>query len=281
LLHKIPKLNQPCLVYIGFNSPHDPRQAPKEFVDRFPADKIEIPPNYLPMFPFDNGFLRGRDEQLAPFPRTRAAVQLHRSEYYAHIAYMDSQIGRLLAALERSGKADNTYVIFTSDHGLAVGQHGLMGKQSVFDHSIRIPWIITGPGVPKGKKVDELVYQHSTFATTCELAGIPAPQTVEFPSFADLIKGPGGAKHDAIFSRYQNFQRAVRTHEHKLIVYPQVRKVQLFDMQKDPWEVADLAQEHSMRAVREHLMQRLQLFQKELGDTLDLAHPASPEKSEA
>jgi arylsulfatase A-like enzyme len=274
LLHKVPQLDKPFFMYIGFNEPHDPRQAPKEFVDMFPPDKIEIPPNYLPQFPFDNGFLRGRDEQLAPFPRTREAVQLHRSEYYALIAYLDTQVGRILDALEQSGKADNTYVIFTADHGLAVGQHGLMGKQSMFDHSIRIPWIITGPGVPKGRKVDELVYQHSTFATTCELANIPVPKSVEFPSLADLIRGAGTSKHDAVFCRYQNSQRAVRTKDYKLIVYPQVKKTQLFDLNNDPWEITNLASKSAMKPVREQLMQRLRTFQHDLGDKLELDRPS-------
>lgn len=270
LLHRVSGLSHPFFMYIGFNSPHDPRQSPKEYVDMFPRDKIEIPPNYLPLFPFDNGFLYGRDEELAPFPRTHAAVQLHRSEYYALIAYMDSQVGRILDALERSGKADNTYVIFTADHGLAVGQHGLMGKQNLFDCSIRIPWIITGPGVPKGKKVDDLVYQHCTFATTCELAGIPIPKTVEFPSIADLIRGQGAPKYDAIFSRYINYQRAIRTRDYKLIVYPQVQKMQLFDLNKDPWEITNLAESPAMAPVRDHLMHQLLNFQQELGDTLSL-----------
>ena len=281
LLNKVPKLNQPFFMYIGFNEPHDPRQAPKEFLDMFPPGKIEIPPNYLPSFPFDNGFLRGRDERLAPFPRTREAVQLHRAEYYALIAYLDSQIGRILDALERSGKADNTYVIFTADHGLAVGQHGLMGKQSMFDHSIRMPWIINGPGVPKGKKVDELVYQHSAFATSCALANISIPKTVEFPSLADLIMGQGAPKHDAVFSRYQDFQRAVRTKDYKLIVYPQVKRTQLFDMNKDPWEITDLSASPALKPAREQLLQRLRTFQHELDDKLDLDHPSKQKPVES
>jgi choline-sulfatase len=274
LLQRVPKLKQPFFMYIGFNAPHDPRQAPKEFVDMFPPGKIEVPPNYLPEFPFDNGDLRGRDEQLAPFPRTREAVQLHRSEYYAIVAHMDNQIGRILDALERSGKADNTYVILTADHGLAVGQHGLMGKQNLFDHSIRIPWIIRGPGVPQGKTVNELVYQHSTFATTCELAKIAVPKSVEFPSLAGLIHGPATPPHDAIFSRYLNVQRAVRTKDYKLIVYPQVQRSQLFDMNEDPWEITDLSASPSLKPVREQLLQRLRTFQHELGDGLDLDHPS-------
>ncbi len=240
-LLKLPRQGDPFFLYVGFNSPHDPRQAPREYVDRYPRNRIEIPPNYMPEHPFDQGDHFIRDEKLAPFPRTREAVRLHRSEYYAHSTYMDTQIGRILDALEKSGHAARTYVIFTADHGLAVGQHGLMGKQNMYDHSIRMPLVVTGPGIPPGKRVDELVYQHSMFATTCELAGVPAPKSVEFPSLVDLLKGGGGEKHDAIFSYYLNFQRAVRTRQHKLIVYPQVGVTQLFDINRDPWEIENLA----------------------------------------
>ena len=258
----------PFFMYVGFNSPHDPRQAPKEFVDRYPAPQIAVPPNYLPEHPFDQGDHKVRDELLAPFPRTREAVKLHRAEYYAHITYMDAQIGRILAALEASGKAGNTYVIFTADHGLAVGQHGLMGKQNLYDHSTRIPLIVTGPGIPAGKRVDEMVYQHSLFPTTCELSGVAAPKSVEFPSLADLVHGKSSQKHDAMFCFYRDFQRCVRTREHKLIVYPQVNEMQLFDLQKDPWETRDLAADKKYAALRGDLLERLKKMRKELGDTL-------------
>ncbi len=269
LLRKAAKRSTPFFMYVGFNSPHDPRQAPREFVERYPRERIEIPPNYLPEHPFDQGDSRIRDELLAPFPRTREAVRLHRSEYYAHTTYMDAQIGRILEALEKSGKAANTYVIFTGDHGLAVGQHGLMGKQNMYDHSIRMPLLIAGPGVPEGMRVDALVYQHSLFATTCELAGVDPPRTVEFPSLADLLKGGGGEKHDAIFSWYRGFQRAVRTREHKLIHYPQARVTQLFDIDRDPWEITNLADRPEHAALRRQLEQRLRRFQRELGDDLN------------
>jgi arylsulfatase A-like enzyme len=262
----------PFFLYVGFNSPHDPRQAPKEFVDLYPPERTRIPPNYLPEHPFDQGDHRGRDEVLAPFPRTREAVQVHRSEYYAHVTFLDAQIGRILDALEKSGKAANTYVILTADHGLAVGQHGLMGKQNLYDHSTRMPLLIAGPGVPRGKKVDAMVYQHSMFATTCELAGVPVPKTVEFPSLADLIKGKGSEKHDAVFSFYRNFQRAARTKDHKLIVYPEARVTQLFDLKKDAWEMRNVAQKPRYSAVKQVLMDRLHQFQRELEDDLPLVN---------
>ena len=260
--------SKPFFLYVGFNSPHDPRQAPKEFVDRYPTNRIVVPPNYLPQHPFDQGDGRIRDELLAPFPRTREAVQVHRSEYYAHITYMDAQIGRILAALDQSGEGARTLVIFTADHGLAVGQHGLMGKQNLYDHSIRMPLVIAGTGIARGRRIDSLVYQHSLFATTCELAGIATPRSVEFPSLAGFLHGRPPGANDAVFSYYLNYQRAVRTREHKLIVYPQAGVTQLFDLRRDPWEIRNLAEESAHASTRAHLLDRLHRFQKELGDGL-------------
>lgn len=237
-------------------------------MDRYPRDRIVLPPNYLPDHPFDQGDNRVRDELLAPFPRTREAVQLHRSEYYAHVTYMDAQVGQILDALDTSGQAGNTYVIFTADHGLAVGQHGLMGKQNLYDHSIRMPLTVSGSGIPAGKRVDEMVYQHSMFATSCELAGVNTPNTVEFPSLVNLLKGHAGNGNDTVFSYYRGFQRAVRTGEHKLIVYPVAGVTQLFDLAKDPWEVRNLADDPKYRAVRGNLLERLHRFQRELEDDL-------------
>lgn len=261
--------SRPFFLYVGFNEPHDPRQSPQEYIDRYPRDKIEIPPNFLPRHPFDQGDYYIRDEVLAPFPRTKDAVRLHRSEYYALISYLDHQIGGILDALEQSGKAANTYVILTADHGLAVGEHGLMGKQNMYDHSLRVPLLIAGPGVAKGKQIDDLVYQHSLYATTCELAGAKVPSTVEFPSFAGrLLQGKGGGAQEAVFSYYRQFQRAVRTREHKLAVYPQARIIQLFDLEKDPWEMRNVAAEPAYAAVKNDLIKHLGSFQAELADPL-------------
>jgi arylsulfatase A-like enzyme len=268
LLNRAAKREAPFFIYLGFNSPHDPRQSPKDYLDLYPQQKIEIPPNFLPEHPFDQGDARVRDELLAPFPRTHEAVQLHRREYYALITYMDAQIGRVLDALERSGKAASTYVVLTADHGLAVGEHGLLGKQNLYDCSVRMPLIIAGPGVRADKRVDELVYQHSMYATTCELAGIPIPSTVQFPSLAPLLRGDNRQIHDAVFSYYRTFQRMVRDKTHKLIVYPQIRKVQLFDLDKDPWEMRDLSEDAASATLKAELTQRLKNLQSELDDPL-------------
>ena len=137
----------PFFMYVAFHAPHDPRQSPKEFLDLYPLDSIEIPPNYLPEHPFDQGHHTLRDEVLAPFPRTEEAVKVHLQEYYAIISHADAQIGRILETLEETGQAENTVILFSADHGLAVGQHGLMGKQNQYDHSVRMPLVLCGPGI--------------------------------------------------------------------------------------------------------------------------------------
>jgi arylsulfatase A-like enzyme len=267
---------KPVFMYVAFNAPHDPRQSPQSFVDMYPPEKIKIPANFLPEHPFDQGDHRLRDEVLAPFPRTRHAVQVHRSEYYAIISHLDQQLGRILDALQETGQADNTYVIFTADHGLAVGQHGLMGKQNQYDHSVRVPLIFVGPNIAKGRSIDAMVYLQSVNPTVCELAGVAIPPSVEFPSLVGLLNGSGSPPHDAILGAYRHFQRMVRTDRYKLIRYPHVGRVQLFDVRDDPRETRNLAADPAYAAVVERLTERLKELQKLAGDTLDLDHPAPP-----
>lgn len=270
------KNDDPFFMYVAFHAPHDPRQSPKEYVDMYPVDKIKIPANYLPEHPFDQGERYTlRDEKLGPFPRSEEAVKVHLQEYYAIITHADAQIGRVLDALKRSGKADDTIIIFTADHGLAVGQHGLMGKQNQYDHSIRMPMVFCGPGIERGRKIDSMVYLQSMFATTCDMAGISVPDTVEFPSLTGLLEGRRKKVHDAIFGSYRGFQRMVRTEDYKLIVYPVVGRVQLFDIKNDPWEKNDLAGEPEYAGKIERLSGMLKKLQLEVGDTLDIEETLS------
>lgn len=270
LKEKLSKRTNPFFMYVGFNEPHDPRQSPTEYLEMYPQEKVAIPPNFLPEHPFDQGDARVRDEMLAPFPRTKEAVQVHRREYYALISYLDAQVGRILDALEASGRAKNTYIILTADHGLAVGEHGLMGKQNLYDCSVRMPLFIAGPGVARGRQVDAMVYQHSMFATTCELAGIEVPEHVEFPSIAPLLHDDKPL-HDAMFCYYTRVQRSVRTQTHKLIVYPKAKQVQLFDLEKDPFETTNLVNDPALAGVKRELWARMKAFQQQLGDPLVLS----------
>lgn len=261
----------PFFMYVAFHAPHDPRQSPKRFVDMYPPEKIKIPPNYLPEHPFDQGDHKLRDEVLAPFPRTKEAVQVHLSEYYAIISHADDHIGRILDALEATGKADNTIIIFSADHGLAVGQHGLMGKQNQYDCSVRMPYVFCGPGIEAGRKIDAMVYLQSAFATTCEMAGIKAPDAVQFPSLVPLLTGEKSKLYDSVYGAYRDFQRMVRTERYKLIRYPHVGEVQLFDLRDDPWETKDLAEDPQYAQTVKTLDAELRRWMKITGDELDLA----------
>jgi len=263
----------PFFMYVGFNAPHDPRQSPKEFLDLYPAQKLKLPPNFLPQhpFPIEKG-MEGRDEILASYPRTPEVIRVHLQEYYAMITHLDAQIGRILDALEASGKADNTIVIFTSDQGLAVGQHGLMGKQSLYDHSLRMPFIVAGPGIPKGKRNDALINMQNLFATTCEMAGTSVPATVQFPSIVPLITGQKKQLNDALYAAFIDRQRAVRTPEWKLIRTPASGQVQLFNVKSDPWETNNLAANPKHAKTLASLDEKLRSLMIEMND------PMPPEK---
>ena len=279
-LGKVAKRDAPFFMYVGFNAPHDPRQAPQEYLDLYPADKIAIPPNYLPEHPFDQGEHKTRDELLAPFPRTKHDVQVHRREYYAIISHMDAQIGRIFDALKKSGKADNTYIIMTADHGLSVGEHGLMGKQNQYECSMRMPLIVSGPGIKAGKRIDEMVYQHSMYATTCDLAGVPIPEHVGFPSLVPMLHAENPQPlNDAMFGWLNILQRSIRTKQHKLIFYAPIKRYQVFDLEKDPWEMHDLVDDPAYAQIKVELIAKLKAKQKELGDFMDIENTQKvPEK---
>jgi choline-sulfatase len=261
---------RPFFLYLAWNAPHDPRQAPKEIVDMYPADKIEVPPNFLPRHPFDQGDFHVRDEQLAPFPRTPRDAQVHRREYYALITYMDRQLGRIIDALENTGQAESTCILVTSDHGLALGEHGLMGKQNLYDCSVRMPFIIAGPGIAAGRRNDAMIYQHCLFPTLCDLAGVATPATVQFPSLLPLLRGERERLFDSIYCAYRGYQRMARTARHKLILYPEAARVQLFDVANDPWEIKNLADDTRHAETISELFRELKKWQETVGDKLIL-----------
>lgn len=267
--------HNPFFMYLAFNAPHDPRQAPQEYLDKYPLDKISLPASWIPENPYKDEIGAGpglRDEALAPFPRTEYATKVHKQEYYAIITHLDEQIGEILDALEKTGKMDNTYLFFTADHGLAIGRHGLLGKQNMYDHSIRVPLIVLGSDIPKNKKVDADVYLQDVMATTLELSGVKKPEYVEFNSFLDLAKGNAPESHyDAIYGSYINLQRMIRKDGFKLIVYPEAHKVLLYDLENDPEELHDLADDPTYADEGQYLFDELIKLQQKMGDTLDLS----------
>ncbi len=266
----------PFFMYIAFNAPHYQRQSPKAYVDRYPLDSIPLPKAYMPENPYRSdeiGLQLGqRDESLAPFPRTEFAIKTHLSEYYAIISHLDTQIGRILDALQASGEASHTYIIFTSDHGLAMGNHGLMGKQSLYDHSIRVPFVVVGPDVPKGAVIDANIYLQDAMATALDIGGVKKPDYLAFNSVLPFIRGERTASYyPAVYGGYRTHQRMIRKDGFKLIVYPNLGTSLLFDVNADPHELHDLSQDTSYRERKQALFDGLIDLQTELRDSLDLS----------
>jgi arylsulfatase A-like enzyme/metal-dependent hydrolase (beta-lactamase superfamily II) len=269
----------PFLCYVAFNLPHDPRVAPAEYHRRSNADMPPLPLNFQPQHAFNNGALVIRDEALAPWPRTPDVVRQHLADYYASIAFLDSQVGRILDALRASGQYERTLIVFTSDHGLAIGSHGLFGKQNLYDHSMRSPLVIAGPGVPKGRHSDAMCYLLDVFPTLGELTGVSAPEGSEGRSLVPNLARPQSAGRDELFTAYADVQRAVCDDRWKLIVYPKVNKTQLFDLQNDPIEMHDLANDASHAHDVARMTDLLRRQQRRLDDSLALTSP-NPEPLE-
>lgn len=265
---------KPFFMYIAFNAPHDPRQSPKEYVDMYPLEHVAVPDNFLPEYPYKDEIgcsATLRDEMLAPFPRTEYSVQVHRQEYYAIISHLDAQIARILAHLEETGQAENTYIFFTADHGLSVGHHGLIGKQNMYDHSMRPPLLVVGPGIPKGKKKKMAVYLQDIMPTAIEYAGGEVPDWVEFNSLRPKIEGLGvESSYPEIYGAYMDLQRMIRVGDYKLIVYPKAGVVKLFDLINDPSEQHNLAVATAQQERVRIMFGKLQELQEEMGDTLKL-----------
>lgn len=233
----------PFFAYVAFQTPHDPWQAPDEFSQTYQSDAMPLPASFLPRHPFDNGMLGIRDEKLAPLPRTPEKIRKCIADYYAAISHTDAQIGRVLEALEKTGQLANTIIVLASDNGAAVGRHGLIGKQNVYEHSVRVPLIIGGPGIPRGEHRGQLCYLYDIFPTLCERAGLKTPAAVEFQSLNGVIGNPAAKHRDHLYFAFMAWQRAIRDRQYKLIEYcvAGARHTQLFDLAGDPQEMNNLA----------------------------------------
>ena len=261
----------PFFAYVAFTAPHDPRQPPLEFREPYYRSLPPLPANFLPQLPFDNGMMQGgRDENLGAWPRTEAMIRDQLAEYYGLITHLDGQIGRILAALQETGQAENTIVIFAADNGLALGSHGLLGKQNVYEHSMRTPLIVCGPSVPRGKSTTAFTYLLDLFPTLCDVLDVAAPPDLAGHSLRPIWEGRTESVRDSVFLPFLQIQRAVRDDRWKLIAYPKIDYLQLYDLQTDPNEIHNVLDQpgHDVHVVR--LQGLMREWQAKVGDTLKL-----------
>lgn len=258
----------PFFLHVNFTAPHDPLLWPPGYETTYRGADMPLPPNFLPQHPFDHGNFSGRDEQLLPWPRTAAMVRDVTAAYYAVISHLDEQIGRILAALDETGLGDNTIVVFSSDHGLAVGSHGLRGKQNMYEHTVGVPLVVRGPGIPRGQRCAAQVYLRDLFPTACDWAGLAIPETVQGKSFVPVVDGRQKEIHPYVVCYFRDKQRMIRTDRWKLIYYPHIDRWQLFDLQADPFEKTDLSQLAAHAGVLSDLQNKLADWQRTAGDRL-------------
>ena len=255
------KDTDPFLIYYGFSHPHDVRDGKTELLNKYGAvnhldpnklpsanpSQPPLPVNWLPEHPFDHGHTTVRDEVGVKGvwkKRDERTIRNEMGREFACSENIDIQIGRVLRKLEAMDELENTYVIYTADHGMAIGRHGLQGKQNLYEHTWRIPFIVKGPGIKSGSRVDGNIYLLDILATLCDLAEIDTPKTSEGKSFKPVLMGEEEKVRDALYGVYcgggRPGSRCVKKGDWKLTQYEVtktgVKHTQLFNLKENPHE---------------------------------------------
>jgi len=260
----------PFFCYVAFTAPHDPRSPRQDYIGLYPDGTIPPPGNFKTLHPFRFDNMNVRDETLAPWPRTPEIIQQSLSDYYTLITHLDKRVGDIISTLKAKGLYDNTIIVYAADNGLAIGSHGLLGKQNLYEHSVKVPLIISGPGVPRAQVRQAMVYLCDLFPTLANLCHLPVPKQVDGKCLTPVICGKSDAVRKSLFTAYRNTVRAVRTDEWKMIVYPQQNYIQLFNLKKDPLEMNNLSGDSANKGIVTKMTGLLKTWLKETGDTLDL-----------
>jgi len=257
---------KPFFSYLAFDGPHDPHIVPDGFTVKYDVASIPLPPNFLPQHPFDNGEMVVRDEQLLKWPRPEADVKEMLSEYYRYISFLDVQVGRILDAVDASPFAANTIIVYAADSGVARGSHGLIGKQNLYEHSMRVPLIVAGPGIVSDRRSDAMCYLFDVMPTLGKLCGVAAPKDSQGSEFSAVLKDPSKPARPFLMFGYKTLQKALNDGRWKLIRYPHVDRTQLFDIQSDPCETKDLSGEPAQAERIKAMLDKLSAEMKADGD---------------
>src|SRR5262249_9053321 len=257
--------SKPFSLVVGFKACHGPFDPPERAKERFAGAVAKPPPNRdAPAVYRGAGAAapaKPKQKAKAANPEAqRAGVSLN---YFRSLSAADDNLGRLLAALDELGLADNTVVIFTSDNGYYLGEHGLGDKRSAYEESLRIPFLVRYPKVAgKGRVVDEMILNLDLAPTLLDFAGVAVPKEMQGRSWRPLLEGRPGAWRTAWFYEYfeeRNYPAiptvfAVRTANAKLIKYPGHDDwTELFDLKADPYETKNLARDPAHRELRAQL----------------------------
>jgi arylsulfatase A-like enzyme len=257
LLERFARNKQPFFLAVGFYRPHTPYVAPKKYFDLYPPDRITLPAlseddrtrTPAPAY----GTARPVEDKITD-ARRREAIQAYR----AATSFMDAQVGVVLAALDRLKLRQNTVVVFTSDHGYHLADHGLWQKQSLFENSARVPLIVSAPRAKgNGRVAAGMVGLIDLYRTLADLAGLSPAAEIEGVSLRPVLDNPEGSVREFVYSQARTGY-AVRTPRWRYIEWNAGKAgTQLFDMEQDPKETRNLAADPAHAATVSELRQRL------------------------
>ncbi|MFH1264641.1 MAG: sulfatase [Planctomycetota bacterium] len=260
-LNRLARQPRPFLLAVGFYKPHLPHNAPKKYWDMFPAEKVGMPDNFYPPENVDPSICIHKSPELTrhyDWPSgvgniSREEAIRQRRAYYAAVAYVDGQIGRLLDALRGLDCARETIVVLWSDHGWQLGEHHMFSKHSNYEVATNSPLVIRVPGmVAPGAAADGLVEAVDLFPTLTDLCGLPTPEGLAGQSLRAMVEDPKAPGKEAAYSTHPGGRgfagHALRTNEYRLVRWinqqGEVGLVELYDRQTDPGENVNIAQEH-------------------------------------
>jgi len=251
--------SQPFFLAAGFFRPHCPYVAPKKYFDLYPLDKVQLPEERADDWarkPEAAKWTKPLNWDLPPEKRREAL-----RAYYASITFMDAQVGRLLTALDSLGLRDNTIIVFWSDHGYNVGQHGQWMKQSLFEHAARTPLLIAVPGLTKGVPSARPVELLDIYPTLAQLCQLPAPADLQGASLVPLLQKPAAPRARAAYTQVLRgpnkldptakkiLGRSVRTERYRYTEWNEgAEGTELYDYQTDPHEFNNLARDPAQAA---------------------------------
>ncbi len=253
---------------VGFYDPHSPFSFPRGWKDRYRPDQFAVPPISE----------RDRVAQPAIFASmTPEEVRGIQAAYYTSLAFVDSQVGRLIRGLDEMKLSGRTLVIYVGDNGYMLGEHGRFEKHCFYEPAVRIPLIFRWPGhVPQGRRISRLVEMVDILPTVLHFLNLPTPPELQGIDLEPMIRGkPDAAGHDVVFSEYlENEEAMVRSDRFKLIVgtgrrqredgYQTGRPLpgpyqRLFDLIDDPGENRDLGEDPRYQAMKDDLLGKMYL----------------------
>lgn len=238
------KSKTPFFLAVGFYRPHTPYVAPKRYFDEYPTAKIivpQLPKGYLETLPAPAraSITRKKDQVNLEDSLARQAIQA----YYASITFVDAQVGRVVDALDRLKLSDNTIIVFTSDHGYHMGEHGHWQKTTLFENAARVPLIISVPGMKTaGRRTLSPAEMIDFYPTLAELCDLPSPEYLSGVSLRPVVEDAAAAPRTVALTQYQNGY-SIRAARYRYTEWGEDGSLgnELYDHQSDPAELVNLA----------------------------------------